>query len=511
MFKESSKASQPDLFGSFDFNLDEARVEELNDESAWFNQFLQNVTLQLDEKHFEVLYSGKMGRTNASIRVLLAMMALKAGFGWSDAQLYDQVKFNLQVMRAVGFVNLNDRAPVPSTYYLFKHSVYQYHIEHGKDLIEEAFKKLTKSQLEFFDVDGSKIRMDSKLIGSNIVQCSRLQLIISCLREFWKSLEAPQRNQLQEEDRKMLIALSEKKPHRIVFSLSEKGKAQKLSELGYLLFRLQELYNDDDSDQYFLIDRLLSEQYQVDEKEVLLKEGKDISANSLQSAFDPDASYRKKGDQSVKGYSVNITETCNQEDLNLVTDVQVEAATIADKDFAQTACKNTTEVVGTLKEIYMDGAYQAEDTFDAETTEATKQYYTGIAGKKGKYEYKLTEMGLGVLNTETGELIKASEYKADHYKFLLPNGKWRYIRPKDLESYNRRMKTESLPVEIKNRRNNVEASIFQLSYHTRNNKTRYRGRFRTKMWALSRAIWMNSVRITRYLTEGGINPQAVPA
>ncbi len=57
------------------------------------------------------------------VRTLLAMMALKEGFDWSDSQLYEQVHFNLMVMKALGFENLTDKAPAPSTYYLFKHAV----------------------------------------------------------------------------------------------------------------------------------------------------------------------------------------------------------------------------------------------------------------------------------------------------------------------------------------------------------------------------------------------------
>ena len=129
MFKQSSTHKQVDFFGNFEFNLDKARTDALNDPSAWYNQFNENVTNQLDEAAFSILFDNHMGRTNASIRVLLAMMALKAGFGWSDAHLYDQVHFNLQVMKALGFVNLSDRAPAPSTYYALKQAVYQYHID----------------------------------------------------------------------------------------------------------------------------------------------------------------------------------------------------------------------------------------------------------------------------------------------------------------------------------------------------------------------------------------------
>ena len=146
MFKKSTTNSQIDFFGNFSMNLDQKRAETLNDPKSWHNQFFEHITNRIDESHFEVLYHSHIGRTNVPIRILLSMMALKAGFGWSDAQLYEQVHFNLMVMKALGFENLSDKAPVPSTYYLFKQMVYRYHVEQGRDLIHETFKTLTKEQ-----------------------------------------------------------------------------------------------------------------------------------------------------------------------------------------------------------------------------------------------------------------------------------------------------------------------------------------------------------------------------
>jgi len=500
MFKQPTTDNQQDFFGSFDFNLDEQRIKVLNDPNSWFNQFFNNVTKQLAENHFSVLYHQHMGRSNAPIRILLAMMALKSGFGWSDAQLYEQVHFNLQVMKALGFVKLSDKAPAASTYYLFKQAVYQYHIDHGRDLIDEAFKKLTKAQLEIMGVDGSMIRMDSKLIGSNIIRCSRLQLIISCLQSFWKSLSKEAKTKLKETDHSLLNALSEKKPNNIVYPLSEDEKSQKLIELGHLLYRLQQSYDDSDSTKYFLIKRILDEQYQVEQDDkITLKPAKEISASSIQSAHDPDAAYRRKDTQTVTGYSVNVTETCNKTGLNLVTDIQVEPATKADKDYVQPALDNTAEISDPINEAYMDGAYQSSDNRDYGETNEIQLYYTGISGSKGTFEFKKTETGLEVTNRKTGETVNATEYKDNHYKIKLSSGKWRYFKPDEIDCYERRRAIECMPKEIKNRRNNVEATIFQLCFHTRNNKTRYRGQFQNKVWALSRAMWMNLVRIKNYV------------
>lgn len=45
------------------------------------------------------------------------------------------------------------------------------------------------------------------------------------------------------------------------------------------------------------------------------------------------------------------------------------------------------------------------------------------------------------------------------------------------------------------KRNNVEATIFQYCFHTRNNKTRYRGLLKHKLQAFARGLWINMRRL----------------
>ncbi len=61
-----------------------------------------------------------------------------------------------------------------------------------------------------------------------------------------------------------------------------------------------------------------------------------------------------------------------------------------------------------------------------------------------------------------------------------------------------RRRTEALPRDLFNRRCNVEASIFQLSYHTRKKKLKYRSRCAVQLWAVCRAAWINIKRMVIY-------------
>ena len=64
-----------------------------------------------------------------------------------------------------------------------------------------------------------------------------------------------------------------------------------------------------------------------------------------------------------------------------------------------------------------------------------------------------------------------------------------------------RKKIKQTPKEILQKRNNVEASIFQLGYHYSNAKSRYRGLIKHQMWANMRCLWVNFVRVLKYINK----------
>ena len=324
----------------------------MNDPSAWHNVFYAHITCKIDEDVFSVLFDREQGRPNACVRRLVSMMILKEGFGWSDAQLFEQCGFNILVMRALGLMNLSDEVPVASTYYLFKQSLYAYGLQRGRNLIGETFSSLTKTQAKVFGVTGQQVRMDSKLIGANIATCCRLQ---------------------------------------------------------------------------------------------------------------------------------------------------------ADNAFVQPAIERTQEVVGQVSDVSMDGAYHAACNSAYADKEDKQFYYSGLQGRPGRLIYERTEEGVEVIDRHSGEIQLAQEYKPGKYKLFIA-GKPRYITQQDILAYHRRKQIEDMPVHIRNRRHNVEASIFQLSYHTTGGKTRYRRLLPHQVWAWCRSLWINLVRIKNYLAQPNEDP-----
>ena len=93
--------------------------------------------------------------------------------------------------------------------------------------------------------------------------------------------------------------------------------------------------------------------------------------------------------------------------------------------------------------------------------------------------------------------------KKDQLKWAIKDeeGKYRYFTQKEIDTSLLRKQIGARTPEELNVRNNVEATIFQLGYHYPNDKSRYRGFIKHKIWANVRCLWINFVRILNFLTR----------
>ena len=184
MFKKSDQNKQLDAFSSPTEYLKGSTMNYYLKNDSWHNLFRIQVVMRVDESIFSVLYTELTGAPNASIRVLIGMMILKEAYGWSDEQMFEHCNYNLLVRSSLGLMTLDDSVPVASTYYLFRRNLLAYNKQHGEDLYKKCQENITASQILEFNVSGKQVRMDSKLIGSNISWYSRYELSHETLRLF---------------------------------------------------------------------------------------------------------------------------------------------------------------------------------------------------------------------------------------------------------------------------------------------------------------------------------------
>jgi hypothetical protein len=506
MFKKTNRDAQIDLFGSVPSILGGKARKQYDDTRRWHNLFYNQIVNRFDESLFSVLFSDGMGAPNASISVMLGMMILKEGMGWSDNHLFEQCRFNLLVRKALGLININDEIPVESTYYQFRQKIHQYDREKSTDLLTQAFSEVTGAQIKEFNVNGRSIRMDSKLIGSNIALYTRYEVVHQTLQLFYKKLDDKGLSRLPKSIKNLLSELIKEDPEVAVYRQTREEIRSHMQSLGDVFYRLTCIFKNDNSNHALLLKKVFEEQYKVLEgHKIELRPKEEIRSDSVQSPHDPDCTYRNKGDQKVKGYSANITETCSDEQLNLVTDVNVQTASTSDVSFVQPSIRATEEITQQPAEkVYADGAYQSPD--NDEFCKNIDMVFTGLQGSESRYILEMTNDELMVTDSQTGKIYKAKMAKKiksstrDRWYIETEKGRyyfdWKAVRTAEL-----RRQMRERPLEELHKRNNVEATVFQLTYRLRNNKTRYRGLIKTQMWAVCRCFWINLVRIVNFLQQ----------
>lgn len=503
MFRKSETSSQLDMFTSPEMHLCKRASKKYNDPKAWQNQFYNLITSRIDESPFAVLFpeGKKSGRPNAPVRILAAMSVLKEGFGCSDAELFEKCDFDMLTRRALGLENISDAAPSIDTWYLFRRRIYAHQEETGIDLMQQVFEQVTGEQVRTLEISGKCVRMDSKLIGSNIARQSRYELIHSTLVKFLRNCAL---DGLPKELREQAEAYLTEDPSKTVYRSDAETLQSCLQTIGEHIHALLQQFPEGFA-ACGLLARVFKEQYVIGEDgRVQLRDKKTISANSVQNPNDPEASFRDKHGQKVQGYVTNITETVEEGKPSIITSVQVETATFADCHFVEQAVGNSERVTGeTVEHLYADGAYQSPENRKFAEGHGEMSLKTGKMQGGARWELIPHEHddGLTVREIATGktyEAVKAKTAQGKRKRWRIPwNNKagWRYFEDKDIEAYKLRKQIESLPPEEQHKRNNVEAAMFQYSFHTRNGKTRYRGLFKHRMHAYARSMWMNLRRV----------------
>ena len=507
MFRKTNTNKQFSLLSGVNQHLTGASEKQFSDPAAWHNTFYSQVVNKIDENIFSVLFSQSHGSPNASVKILVSMMILKEGEGYSDEKLFENCRFNLLTRKALGLVNIDDKIPAESTYYLLRKRISEYEEQTKENLFEKCFQDITKKQIIEFNVSGKSLRADSKLIGSNIAFYSRYELIHRTLLLFYKNDFHEQTSLLSKKNQLILAGFVKEKAANTVYKSDKKQISSRIIILGKLINSILNILPENENKEYKTLKKVFSEQYKVlTDNKVEIIPAKEISAQSIQSPHDTDCDFRSKTGKKTKGYSHNIAETCEpNNDVNLITNAEVEPASKADNGFVETLVEKSKEILtDEIENLHVDGAYHSVENQDFVKEEDINFYLTGFAGKPGRYDLELQGNELQVIDTQTNKIIPVVITKNNKYRIKTEKG-FRYFTDKELESCRLRKKAEALPKEIGNIRNNVEASIFQLAYPLRKDKTKYRGLFKNKIWAILRSLWVNFVRITNNLKKEATN------
>jgi hypothetical protein len=380
MFRENTSHRQTSFFDSTD-TMD-PRVKARLDKS-WAPIFYEHIFCKIDEKPFAILYSD-IGAPNFPVNIALSLELIKHLFNYSDDELMDQFYFNYQINYAVGIRHLGGLNLAERTFYDFRARVYRHATRHPEqeDLVFGEFLNLTNNFLKTANIGDKAQRMDSTMFMPNIKKAGRLALAYDVLI---KAVKAIPENELPEELKAVL------KPNFKIETLYKSKPSESDSKMDQLLNlcleaeRLLEshMIGKAETEALRIVKRFIKEQANFDKntKQLKAKSNKEISPDSLQSAYEEDCTFRTKGDKSQSGYLANLAETCAKENpIQLITDYTVAPNIKADVTFGEERIpiiKETTD----CNSMTLDGGYYSEKVTTTAAANGIDPHFTDMTGR----------------------------------------------------------------------------------------------------------------------------------
>jgi len=454
---------------------------------------------------------------------------LKADFGWSDEELYDEFTYDMQVRYALGYQQLGEGDFDLRSLYYFRERVSRYMQETGVNLIEKAFEQVTDEQIQAYQLKTGKQRMDSTQIASNIREMSRLQLLVEVLQRVHRMLKEEDQTAYADDFEPFILGHA----GQYVYHLKGQDTREHFQKIGELMQRLlgelQSAYGQEPV--YQMLERVFGEHFRVEEQVVKTKVDKELSASSLQSPDDLEATYREKGNQSYKGYVANLTETCDPDNkLQLITKTAVAPNSVDDAKLMEADVPNLKERTD-LETLYTDGGYGSPGADQTLRDHQVQQIQTAIRGRVPSSE-KLNLADFDIQQAESGKPTQITCQQGQTVAVQPSSQKKGYVAHFDLalcqtcpffqkgcpaqpgkrdprlhlnfsvaqaNVSQRRRRSLACLKEGRNLRAAIEATVREVKHPFAASKLPVRGRFRIACMVVGSALVTNAHRIQRYL------------
>jgi len=536
MFRKNTRHYQLPLTSHVD-ELPEPLRKRLK--NSWAETFYREFFCRLDEEPFAVLYTDAPSRPNVPVNVLVGLEFLKAAHGWSDEEMYNQFSYNVQVRYALGYRHLGEGYFDLRTLYYFRQRLARHMQEKGENLLEQAFEQVTDEQLEAFALKTGQQRMDSTMLASNIRQMGRVQLLVTVLQRVHRMLSEADRQRYAD----LLAPYLKGHAGQYVYRLKKDELPSHLQRIGEVM---QQLLADLEADYgqeptYRVLARVFSEHFRQEPERLVVKEGSELSADSLQSPDDLEATYRQKRGQGHRGYVVNVTETCEPENpAQLITKVQVEPNVTDDSTLLKEAVPGLKERTG-LETLYTDGGYGSPENDRLLEEHEVTLVQTAIRGRRrdperlylddfqverekggepqrvvcpqnAAAEVRRSRSGKSFVAAFDAEVCAACPLQAQCPARPQKRRAGRVLRFtwQDLRRAERRRRSRGQREKGRNRRAAVEATVRSLKHPFAGGKAPVRGRFRVACMVIGVAAVVNIRRLHRAIQAGYRPKKAQP-
>ena len=516
MFVKNDKAHQGSFFNDVISQLSESKKKvALNSVEFCFHD---EVFLKINEEDFSLLYSNVVSRPNTPVNFLVSALILRSFKGWTFAELFSHLDFNILTRLALGIYDLEEIPFCPATLFNFQNRILIHFNESGENLLKGVFDQLTAGQLKKYKVKTGIQRTDSFQLMSNIAKFSRLRLIIEVLRRLCRVI--PKADKLAFED--LLSPFTKaSSSEKYCYELDDEQLPSQLSELAKIYHQLYSKLSDSSKKHpaFKLFERVYNEQFELnDDGEILVKKTSQLNSSCLQSPDDIDATFRTKRGESYKGQVANVTETADPEnEFNLITDICVENNNVNDNTIIAKQIDELKQKTPDLEELHADGAYGGQESDQKMIDNDVTLVTTACTGRKAAVPIYCSQNDDGTYKVSCPEQSVNAQKTATRYKAVFDlegcrncpyqeqckvkkskKGRVHYFTEETVKAHTRVKNIEKIPPERRNIRPNVEATVKQFTKgYNHVGKLNVRGKFKAELYAFTAGIGINLGRIYR--------------
>jgi hypothetical protein len=505
-------------------------------QNSWAETFYREFFCRLDEQAFAVLYADEPSRPNVPVNVLVGLEFLKAANSWTDEEMDNEFCYNVQVRYALGYRYLGDGYFDLRTLYYFRERLARHMQETGENLLQQAFEQVTDEQLQAFSLKTGKQRMDSTLLASNIRQMGRVQLLVTVLQRVWRMLSEDDQQRYAE----LFAPYLKGHAGQYIYRLKKEELPLHLQRIGeemrHLLTELEAAYGDQPT--YHVLARIFAEHFRLEPEGLQVKEGSELSASSLQSPDDLEATYREKRGQGHRGYVVNLAETCDPENpVQLITQVQVAPNTTDDSTLLAEALPDLKARTG-VDTVFTDGGYGSPENDALLAEHQVTLIQTAIRGRpQDPHRFSLEDFQVQMNASAEPERLICPKGKSAQVQAHPSGMGWRAVfgqvcaicaersrcpvvarkqvgawvlrfTSEALQRAERRRRSRQHREEGRNLRAAIESTVRSVKHLFAGGKAPVRGRFRVACMVVGAAAVVNVRRLHRFWQARVRPPQA---
>jgi hypothetical protein len=518
VFRRNETHRQQDIFG-LETQLSPDLRKRLHGSKEY--AFYKEVFCRIPEALFAELYDeDPASRPNAPVNTLVGAMLLQHMRDWTFEELLDRVAFDLKVRAALGLWSLAEEPFCRATLFNFQKRLRDYMVRTGQDKFQALFDRLSQEALERFELKSTTQRCDSTQVGSNIRNCTRIELLVEVVLRMWRVLG--EADQAQHEER-FAAFVKAKTSGQFLYRLRQSDIDATLEQLGGLYAWMVEALDADygSTEIHRIVRRVFAEHFTRVEEKIAVLPAEQIGSDTLQSPDDPDATFHRKDEEEYRGFVLHATETADPEnDLQLIVDVAVAPNNRADSRILHERLPQMHQKTPELRELHTDAGYPSEDNDRRQRELGILAVQTAIRGRVAQAPMRIDQDEAGLLHIRcaAGHQVPgrptAKHFKAEFAAASCAGcpfaavclaqrrghgGRTFYFTEADVLKQARHRRIETLPEERRTLRANVEATMKEFKAPLRNGKLRTRRLCAASQYAFLRAIGINFGRVYRHL------------